>query len=63
MKKTLLSTFIMAAGISISALAQEPVDAAMNAKIRKEGMNHSKAMDIAFHHYDVSGHAYRARLV
>src|SRR5476651_1231997 len=56
MKKTLLfSSLMLAAGITTTALAQEPVDAAMNAKLREEGLKHSKVMDIAFHLTDVSG--------
>src|SRR5476651_1128533 len=56
MKKTLLfSAFVFAAGISSAAFAQEPVDAAMNAKIREEGLKHSKVMEIAFNITDVSG--------
>src|SRR5476651_2191858 len=55
MKKTLLiSAIALAAGIG-SAFAQEPVDAAMNAKIREEGLKHSKVMEIAFNLTDVSG--------
>jgi carboxypeptidase Q len=56
MKKSLLFTsFLLAAGITGTAFAQEPVDAAMNAKLREEGLNHSKVMDIAFHMTDVAG--------
>src|SRR5476651_2016742 len=56
MKKTLLfSSLMLAAGITTTALAQEPVDAAMNAKLREEGLKHSKVMEIAFNLTDVSG--------
>jgi len=56
MKKTLLfSAMMLAAGITGTALAQEPVDAAMNAKLREEGLKHSKVMEIAFNLTDVSG--------
>src|SRR5476651_1690886 len=56
MKKTLLfSSLMLAAGITGAALAQEPVDAAMNAKLREEGLKHSKVMEIAFNLTDVSG--------
>jgi hypothetical protein len=56
MKKSLLFTsLLLAAGITGTAFAQEPVDAAMNAKLREEGLNHSKVMDIAFHMTDVAG--------
>jgi hypothetical protein len=55
MKKSLLFTALLAAGITGSAWAQEPVNAEMNSRIREEGMNHSQVMDIAFHLTDVSG--------
>ncbi|QKJ32486.1 M20/M25/M40 family metallo-hydrolase [Mucilaginibacter mali] len=56
MKKSLLfSSLLLAAGITGSAFAQEPVDAAMNAKLREEGLNHSKVMEIAFNMTDVAG--------
>lgn len=56
MKKSLLfSSLLLAAGISSAAFAQEPVDAAMNAKLREEGLNHSKVMEIAFNMTDVAG--------
>jgi hypothetical protein len=54
MKKTLLFSTLLAAGIARS-FAQEPVDAAMNAKLREEGLKHSKVMEIAFNLTDVSG--------
>jgi carboxypeptidase Q len=56
MKKSLLfSSLLLAAGITGAAFAQEPVDAAMNAKLREEGLKHSKVMEIAFNMTDVSG--------
>lgn len=56
MKKSLLfSSLLLAAGITGTAFAQEPVDAAMNAKLREEGLNHSKVMEIAFNMTDVAG--------
>lgn len=38
-----------------TAFAQDTPDPAMVQKIREEGLNHSKVMDIAFHLTDVSG--------
>lgn len=56
MKKTLLlSSLMLAVGLTGTAFAQEPVDAAMNAKLREEGLNHSKVMEIAFNMTDVAG--------
>jgi carboxypeptidase Q len=55
MKRSLLFTALIAAGITGSAWAQEPVNAEMNSRIREEGMNHSQVMDIAFHLTDISG--------
>jgi carboxypeptidase Q len=55
MKLKLLYTCIALTGLTASALAQETVDAASVAKIREEGLNHSKVMDIAFNLTDVSG--------
>lgn len=55
MKKNLLFTGLLMAGISCSALAQEVVDQAMVQKIRQEGLNNSKVMQTAFYLTDVSG--------
>ncbi|OOQ59109.1 M28 family metallopeptidase [Mucilaginibacter pedocola] len=55
MKLKLLYTCMALTGLAASAFAQEPVDAAAVAKIREEGLNHSKVMDIAFNITDVSG--------
>jgi len=56
MKKQLLFTALLSAGIAISAFAQNNApDAAMVKKIREEGLNHSQVMDIAFHITDVAG--------
>jgi carboxypeptidase Q len=56
MKKTLLFTALCAAGITGAALAQEPINKQMNARIREEGMSsRSQVMDIAFHLTDISG--------
>lgn len=41
--------------LGLSAFAQEPVNTAAVQKIRTEGLDKSKAMDIAFHLTDVSG--------
>lgn len=49
------TTTIFTIGFCLSAMAQEPVDMAAVQKIRKEGLNNSKVMDIAFHITDVSG--------
>jgi carboxypeptidase Q len=54
MRKTIV--FFLFIGYSISLLAQtDAPDAEATAKIRNEGMNNSKVMDIAFHLTDVSG--------
>ncbi|WP_129714256.1 M20/M25/M40 family metallo-hydrolase [Pedobacter sp. SYP-B3415] len=53
MKKHLL--FYLLLPFSFSAAAQEKVDQAMVQKIRKEGLENSKAMEIAFNLTDVSG--------
>lgn len=56
MKKYLLFYSLMiAAALSSPAFAQEPVDQAMIAKLREEGLNHSKVMETAFYLTDVSG--------
>ncbi len=49
------TTTIFAIGFSFAALAQEPVDMAAVQKIRKEGLDNSKVMDIAFQITDVAG--------
>src|SRR5882757_2364369 len=53
-RKLLFSCFIMA-GIAGNALAQEAPDAAVVQKIREEGLNHSKVMETAFYLTDVAG--------
>lgn len=53
MKKRLLLSCVVIAGLSLPALAQ--TDQAMLDKIRDEGMNHSKVMETAFYLTDVSG--------
>lgn len=56
MKKYLFFYSLMiAAALSSPAFAQEPVDQAMIAKLREEGLNHSKVMETAFYLTDVSG--------
>lgn len=55
MKKTLLYTCLLMAGMTGYAYAQEPVDTAMMNKIRNEGLNHSQVMNTAFYLTDVSG--------
>jgi carboxypeptidase Q len=52
-KRFTLSAFAL--GLCLSAFAQEPVNTAAVQKIRTEGLEKSKAMDIAFHITDVSG--------
>lgn len=53
MKKFTIST--LAIGLCFSAFAQEPINSAAVQKIRTEGLEKSKAMDIAYHITDVSG--------
>jgi len=55
MKRKLLFSWLIIAGIAGTALAQEPVDQAMVQKIREEGLNHSKVMETAFYLTDVAG--------
>jgi carboxypeptidase Q len=55
MKLKLLYTCIALTGITGAAFAQETVDQAAVAKIREEGLNHSKVMETAFYLTDVSG--------
>ncbi|WP_233603761.1 M28 family metallopeptidase [Pedobacter sp. KBW01] len=49
------TTTALALGFCFSAFAQDTPDAAIVQKIRKEGLENSKAMDIAFNLTDVSG--------
>ncbi|PST84838.1 peptidase M28 [Pedobacter yulinensis] len=53
MKKHLL--FYLLLPLALAASAQEQVDQAMVQKIRKEGLENSRAMEIAFNLTDVSG--------
>ena len=55
MKRKLLFSCLLIAGIAGSAFAQEPVDQAVIQKIRDEGLNHSKVMETAFYLTDVAG--------
>ena len=55
MKRKLLISCLLIAGISGSVFAQEPVDQAAVQKIRDEGLNHSKVMETAFYLTDVAG--------
>src|ERR1700761_5052933 len=55
MKKNLLFSGLLIAGISGSVFAQEPVDQAAVQKIREEGLSHSKVMETAFYLTDVAG--------
>jgi carboxypeptidase Q len=55
MKRKLLISCLLIAGISGSLFAQEPVDQAAVQKIREEGLNHSKVMVTAFYLTDVAG--------
>ncbi|HEY8927551.1 MAG TPA: M20/M25/M40 family metallo-hydrolase [Mucilaginibacter sp.] len=56
MKINLLYTCLLVAATAGTAFAQDNTpDAAMTQKIREEGLNHSKVMDIAFHLTDVAG--------
>lgn len=50
-----LTGLMLAATIAITVSAQEKVDMNMINKIKDEGLNRSKVMDIAFHLTDVSG--------
>jgi carboxypeptidase Q len=49
------TTSALAIGLCFSAFAQEPVNSAAVQKIRTEGLDKSKAMDIAYHITDVAG--------
>lgn len=53
MKKLTLTTLTL--GFVLSAFSQEKVDMAIVQKIRKEGLENSKVMDIAFQITDVAG--------
>jgi carboxypeptidase Q len=53
MRKTIFTSLILLLVVAVSA--QEKVDADMINKIRNEGLNNSKVMDIAFYLTDVSG--------
>jgi carboxypeptidase Q len=55
MKKKLLFSCLLIAGVSCSVFAQEQVDQAAVQKIRDEGLNHSKVMETAFYLTDVAG--------
>src|SRR6201989_2299027 len=55
MKRKLVFSWLLMAGIMGSAFAQEAVDQAAVQKIREEGLNHAKVMETAFHLTDVSG--------
>src|ERR1700759_4613582 len=55
MKINLLYPCLLVAATAGTALAQDTPDPAMTQKIREEGLNHSKVMDIAFHLTDASG--------
>jgi hypothetical protein len=55
MKRKLLFSCFIIAGITGNVLAQEAPDAAAVQKIREEGLNHSKVMETAFYLTDVSG--------
>jgi len=55
MKKNLLLTALLSAGMAASLFAQDTPDPAIVQKIRDEGLKNSKVMDIAFHLTDVSG--------
>ena len=53
MKKFTFSAFAL--GLCLSGFAQEPVNSAAVAKIRAEGLDKSKAYDIAYQITDVAG--------
>lgn len=55
MKRKLLISCLLIAGITGAVFAQEPVDQAAVQKIRDEGLNHSKVMETAFYLTDVAG--------
>jgi carboxypeptidase Q len=55
MKRQLLFSSLLFAGIAGSLFAQEPADQAAAQRIREQGLNHSKVMETAFYLTDVSG--------
>ncbi|MBS1521991.1 MAG: M20/M25/M40 family metallo-hydrolase [Bacteroidetes bacterium] len=55
MKRKLLFSGVLIAGMASSVFAQETPDAAAVQKIRDEGLNHSKVMETAFYLTDVAG--------
>ncbi|WP_234735249.1 M20/M25/M40 family metallo-hydrolase [Tellurirhabdus bombi] len=55
MNKRLFLLGLMTSMASVSFAQQEKLDAAMTQKIREEGLNRSKVMDIAFYLTDVNG--------
>lgn len=55
MKRKLLFSGVLLAGMVGSVFAQEAPDAAAVQKIRDEGLNHSKVMETAFYLTDVAG--------
>jgi carboxypeptidase Q len=55
MKIKLLYSCLLVAAAAGTAFAQDTPDPAMVQRIREEGLNHSKVMDIAFHLTDASG--------
>ncbi len=55
MKRKLLFSSLLIAGMAGSVFAQESADQAAAQKIRDEGLNHSKVMETAFYLTDVSG--------
>ncbi|RKR81084.1 peptidase M28-like protein [Mucilaginibacter gracilis] len=55
MKKNLLLSVLLTAGVSINMFAQDAPDPAIVQKIRDEGLKNSKVMEIAFNLTDVSG--------
>ena len=55
MRKVKSLKLIFALALPLAAFSQEKIDGGMMEKIRQEGLNHSKVMDIAFHLTDASG--------
>ncbi len=55
MRKLAPVTVLLALILPFAAIAQEKIDATMMQKIRKEGLDNSKVMDIAWHLTDKSG--------
>ncbi|HYK76603.1 MAG TPA: M20/M25/M40 family metallo-hydrolase [Daejeonella sp.] len=55
MRKNLLLTTLLLAGLSFQALSQETIDQEAIQKIRNEGLNNSKVMQTAFYLTDVAG--------